>query len=179
MSHGRQRLRIDWSCGKDLEQRVSGRCGGDWTVVGTRFLPRCVTDNMDDASPEEIDEMFPGLGVERARRSIAYVRQHVRHPLRLIPFLCPHEAVRASRVGWAASQWRSNSGCRAARLSVPANLRPEHQVSAEPAWRLPTIRASLAELIAVIETVRSRASATVMFPPPPLRRRPHTPSSEG
>jgi uncharacterized protein (DUF433 family) len=66
---------IDWSDCRDME-RVPGRCGGDWTVVGTRILPACVTENMDDLSPEEIDEQFPGLGVDRARRIIAYARQH-------------------------------------------------------------------------------------------------------
>ena len=35
---------------------------------------------MDDASPEEIDEMYPGIGIDRARRIIAYARQHARHP---------------------------------------------------------------------------------------------------
>ena len=64
---------IDCSGCKDLE-RVPGRCGGDWTVIGTRILPGCVTNNMGDASPEEIDEMFPGLGVEPTRRIIAYPR---------------------------------------------------------------------------------------------------------
>lgn len=68
---------IDWTDCRDME-RVPGRCGGDWTVVGTRILPQCVTENMDDAGAEEIDEMFPGLGVDRARRIIAYARQHAR-----------------------------------------------------------------------------------------------------
>lgn len=70
---------IDWTSCPDLE-RVPGRCGGDWTIVGTRILATCVTENMEDASPEEIDDMFPGLGVDRARRIIAYARQHAHHP---------------------------------------------------------------------------------------------------
>ncbi len=70
---------IDWSECPDVERRP-GRVSGQWAVVGTRILAQCVTDNMDDASPEEIDAMFPGLGVERARRIIAYARQHARHP---------------------------------------------------------------------------------------------------
>jgi uncharacterized protein (DUF433 family) len=70
---------IDWTDCRDME-RVPGRCGGDWTVVGTRTLATCVTDNMDDASAEEIDDMFPGVGVDRARRIIQYARQHAHHP---------------------------------------------------------------------------------------------------
>ena len=77
MSHNEDE--IDWTDCQDME-RVPGRCGGDWTVVGTRILPQCVTENMDDAGPEEIDEMFPGLGVDRARQIIAYARKHARHP---------------------------------------------------------------------------------------------------
>lgn len=69
---------IDWTDCRDME-RVPGRCGGDWTVVGTRILATCVTENMDDASAEEIDDMFPGLGVDRARRIIKYARQHAHH----------------------------------------------------------------------------------------------------
>lgn len=70
---------IDWAGCRDME-RVSGRCGGDWTVVGTRILATCLTENMDDASAEEINDMFPGLGVDRARRIIQYARQHANHP---------------------------------------------------------------------------------------------------
>jgi uncharacterized protein (DUF433 family) len=53
---------------------VPGRVSGQWTVVGTRILAFCVTENADDSTPEELDEMFPGLGVERARRIIHYAR---------------------------------------------------------------------------------------------------------
>ena len=70
---------IDWTDCADME-RVPGRCSGQWTVVGTRILPACVTDNMDDLSPEEIDDQYPGLGVERARRIIEYARRHAHHP---------------------------------------------------------------------------------------------------
>jgi uncharacterized protein (DUF433 family) len=71
-------IMIDWTDCRDME-RVPGRVSGQWTVVGTRILAACVTDNMDDASPEEIDAMFPGLGIERARRIIAYARAHADH----------------------------------------------------------------------------------------------------
>jgi uncharacterized protein (DUF433 family) len=72
---------IDWRECRDVE-RVPGRVSGQWTVVGTRILATCVTDNAEDSTPEEIDEMFPGLGVERARRIIEYARRHadVPHP---------------------------------------------------------------------------------------------------
>lgn len=68
---------IDWTQCPDVE-RKPGRVSGQWAVAGTRILAQCVTHNMDDATPEEIDAMFPGLGVERARRIVAYARQHAR-----------------------------------------------------------------------------------------------------
>ena len=70
---------IDWSECADMEQ-VPGRCSGQWTVAGSRILATCVTENMDDAPPEEIDDMFPGLGVDRACRIIEYARQHANSP---------------------------------------------------------------------------------------------------
>ena len=70
---------VDWSDCKDVE-RVPGRVSGQWTVAGTRILAACVTDNMDDATPEEIADMFPGLGVERTRRIVDYARRHADHP---------------------------------------------------------------------------------------------------
>ena len=66
---------IDWADCPDIE-RVPGRCAGDWTVIGTQILPACVTGNMDELSAEKIDGQYPGLGVDRARRIIAYARQH-------------------------------------------------------------------------------------------------------
>ena len=70
---------IDWTDCPDIE-RVPGKVSGQQVVVGTRIMATCVTENMDDASPEEINDMFPGLGVERARRIIEYARRHARHP---------------------------------------------------------------------------------------------------
>ena len=69
---------IDWSECPDVE-RVPGRVSGQWTVVDTRILADCVVEN-DDSSPEEIDDMFPGLGVERARRILEYARRHADAP---------------------------------------------------------------------------------------------------
>jgi uncharacterized protein (DUF433 family) len=68
---------IDWSECADIE-RVSGRVSGQWTVAGARILASRVTETMDYATAEEIDDMFPGLGVERARRTIDYARHHAK-----------------------------------------------------------------------------------------------------
>lgn len=70
---------VDWKDCADIEG-VSGRVSGQPVVVGTRILATCVTENMDDATPEELDGMFPGLGVERARRIIDYARRPAGHP---------------------------------------------------------------------------------------------------
>jgi uncharacterized protein (DUF433 family) len=72
---------IDWSGCKDVEP-VPGKVSGQWTVVGTRILADGVIDNADDATPDETDDMFPGLGVERARRIIDYAKQYAQqaHP---------------------------------------------------------------------------------------------------
>jgi uncharacterized protein (DUF433 family) len=50
-------------------------------VKGTRILADGVIVNADSGiSPEEIaNDLFPGLGVERARRLIAFARQHAQH----------------------------------------------------------------------------------------------------
>ena len=49
---------------------------------GTRILADGVVVNAESGiSPEELaNEHFPGLGVERARRIIAFARQHAPHP---------------------------------------------------------------------------------------------------
>ena len=69
---------IDWTQCEDVE-RIPGKVSGQWIVVGTRILAQGVIDNADDFSPEEIaTEIFPGLGVERARRIVTYARTHAR-----------------------------------------------------------------------------------------------------
>jgi uncharacterized protein (DUF433 family) len=70
---------VDWTECPDVE-RVPGKVSGQWVVTGTRILAVCVTENADDSTPEEIDDMFPGLGVDRARRIIEYARRHAHHP---------------------------------------------------------------------------------------------------
>jgi uncharacterized protein (DUF433 family) len=70
---------INWKDCPDVE-RVPGKVSGQWIVVGTRILAACVTDNAEDSTPEEIDDMFPGLGIDRVRRIIEYARRHAKHP---------------------------------------------------------------------------------------------------
>ena len=71
---------IDWSECEDVE-RVPGKVSGRWIVKGTRILADGVIDNADEYTPEEIaTELFPGLGVERARRIIAYARAREHAP---------------------------------------------------------------------------------------------------
>lgn len=72
---------IDWTDCPDVE-RIPGKVSGQWIVVGTRILAQGVIDNAEDGyTPEELaDEHFPGLGVERARRIIAFAKQHAPHP---------------------------------------------------------------------------------------------------
>jgi len=69
---------IDWAGCPDVE-RIPGKVSGQPIVVGTRILAQGVIDNADDYSPEEIaTDIFPGLGVERARRIITYARTHAK-----------------------------------------------------------------------------------------------------
>lgn len=71
---------MDWSKCPDVE-RIPGKVSGQWIVKGTRILADGVIENADDSTPEEIaNELFPGLGVERARRIIEYARRQARHP---------------------------------------------------------------------------------------------------
>jgi uncharacterized protein (DUF433 family) len=71
----------DWTECPEVE-RIPGKVSGQWTVVGTRILADGVIDNAEaGVTPEELaTEIFPGLGVERARRIINYARQHAPHP---------------------------------------------------------------------------------------------------
>jgi uncharacterized protein (DUF433 family) len=72
-------IMIDWSQCRDVE-RIPGKVSGQWIVRDTRILADGVIENADDSTPEEIDEMFPGLGAERARRIIEYARRHASQP---------------------------------------------------------------------------------------------------
>lgn len=73
---------IDWSRCPDVES-VPGRCSGAWVAKDSRILVEGILDNYDaGASPKEIgEEIFAGLGADRARRIIAYARSQVRHPV--------------------------------------------------------------------------------------------------
>jgi uncharacterized protein (DUF433 family) len=71
-------IEIDWSDSPDVEQ-VPGRVSGQWVVKDTRILADGVVVNSDDYTPDEIaTEIFPGLGIERARRIVAYARAHTK-----------------------------------------------------------------------------------------------------
>jgi uncharacterized protein (DUF433 family) len=71
---------MDWSLCPDAE-RIPGKVSGAWLVKGTRIPVQAVVDNADDFSPEQIAaEIYDGLPVDRARRIIAFARQHAPHP---------------------------------------------------------------------------------------------------
>jgi uncharacterized protein (DUF433 family) len=72
---------IDWTQCRDVE-RIPGKVSGQWIVVGTRILADGVVENAEDGmTPEFIaEELFLGLGVERARRIIEYAREHKHAP---------------------------------------------------------------------------------------------------
>ena len=71
---------IDWTDCPDVE-RIPGKVSGQPIVKGTRILADGVVVNAESGlTPEEIaNEIFPGLGVDRARRVIAFARQHTPH----------------------------------------------------------------------------------------------------
>ena len=71
---------IDWKDCPDVE-RIPGKVSGAWLVVGTRIPADAVLDNAEDYTAEVIGtELYPALGVERARRIIKFARQHAPHP---------------------------------------------------------------------------------------------------
>jgi uncharacterized protein (DUF433 family) len=72
---------IDWSQCPDVE-RIPGKVSGQWIVVGTRILADGVIDNANAGVLLEklANEVFPGLGLDRARRILAYARQHAPRP---------------------------------------------------------------------------------------------------
>ena len=72
---------IDWTDCPDVE-RIPGKVSGQPIVKGTRILADGVVVNAESGlTPEEIaNDIFPGLGVDRACRIIALARQHSRHP---------------------------------------------------------------------------------------------------
>jgi uncharacterized protein (DUF433 family) len=72
---------MDWSQCPDVEQ-VAGRLSGRWVVRDTRIPIEALLDNAKDGfSAEEIaSQLYEGLPVERARRIIAFARQHETHP---------------------------------------------------------------------------------------------------
>jgi uncharacterized protein (DUF433 family) len=75
------RTEIDWTGCGDVE-RIPGKVSGQPIVKGTRILAEGVVVNAElGVSAEELaNEHFPGLGVERARRIIAFAKRHAPHP---------------------------------------------------------------------------------------------------
>ena len=70
---------IDWKDSPDVE-RVPGRCSGAWVVKDTRILVQGVLDNAEDYPSDVIaEEIYEGLGADRARRILEYARSHVIH----------------------------------------------------------------------------------------------------
>ena len=61
---------IDWSRCPDAES-VPGRCGGAWVAKDSRVMVQGILDNADDASAEEIADMFE-LPVEQVQRILAF-----------------------------------------------------------------------------------------------------------
>jgi uncharacterized protein (DUF433 family) len=71
---------MDWSKCEDVEV-IPGKVSGALLVKGTRIPVQAVLANADEFTPEEIaSEIYEGLPVDRARRIIAFARQHASHP---------------------------------------------------------------------------------------------------
>jgi uncharacterized protein (DUF433 family) len=71
---------MDWSKCEDVEI-IPGKVSGALLVKGTRIPVQAVLDNADDFTPEEMaSEIYEGLPVDRARRIIAFAKQHSPHP---------------------------------------------------------------------------------------------------
>ncbi len=66
---------MNWAGCPDVE-RVPGKVSGQWVVKGTRILADGVTRNAQaGCTPEELaTEIFPGLGIDRASRLIAFAQ---------------------------------------------------------------------------------------------------------
>ena len=73
---------IDWFECADVE-RIPGKVSGQWIVKDTRILADGVIENAEGGvSLEELTtDVYPNLGVERAKRIIAYARAYA-HGLR-------------------------------------------------------------------------------------------------
>ncbi len=70
---------MDWSKCEDVEV-ITGKVSGTLLVKGTRIPVQAVLDNADAFTPEEMaSEIYEGLPVDRARRIIAFARQHASH----------------------------------------------------------------------------------------------------
>ena len=72
---------MDWSKCDDVE-RVPGKVSGAWIVKGTRVQADAILENAEaGCSAEEIGtDLFPGVGVARARRLLTFAGRHETHP---------------------------------------------------------------------------------------------------
>ena len=72
---------MDWLQCPDVEQ-IPGKVSGAWIVKGTRVQADAILENADaGCSVEEIgNELFPGVGVDRVRRLLAFAKHHETHP---------------------------------------------------------------------------------------------------
>jgi uncharacterized protein (DUF433 family) len=61
---------LHWSTCDDVES-VPDRCGGAWVAKGSRVMVEGILENAEDASPEEVADMFE-LPVEQVRRILAF-----------------------------------------------------------------------------------------------------------
>ena len=73
-------IRIDWSQCPDVD-RITGKVSGQWIVKDTRILADGVIENWAEGlSAEEIaEDVYSGLGIDRARRIIEYAMTHAIH----------------------------------------------------------------------------------------------------
>ena len=72
---------MDWSQCPDVES-IPGKVSGAWIVKGTRVQADAIIVNADSGfSAEEIgNDLFPGVGVDRVRRLLAFAKQREAHP---------------------------------------------------------------------------------------------------
>ena len=72
---------MDWSQCDDVE-RVPGKVSGAWIVKGTRVQADAILDKAEAGySAEEIGtDLYPGVGVARARRQLTFAGRHETYP---------------------------------------------------------------------------------------------------
>lgn len=67
---------IDWSQCPDAE-RIPGKVSGAWLVKNTRIRLSDLFCNLEDQTPEEVDEeVYPDIGLDRIKRIMAFTEAH-------------------------------------------------------------------------------------------------------